>query len=58
MSSPMACKYCGSRDVKSAATAEHPKFNWVRRRRVCRDCHQRWWTIELDEEDLSVEQMA
>lgn len=58
MSATMACNKCGSYSVKTSATIEHPIFNWVRRRRVCKACHHRWWTIELDEADLSVEQMA
>lgn len=58
MSTTMSCTKCGSHEVKAAATAEHPLFNWVRRRRVCKACHHRWWTIELNEDDLSVEEMA
>lgn len=31
---------------------------WTRRRRVCDHCGARWYTIELDEDDLEVKSPA
>lgn len=52
----MACQNCNGREVKSMTTREHPTYNWVRRRRMCADCGHRWWTVELAEDELSVDQ--
>lgn len=58
MSSTMACIKCGGRDVKATATTEHPQYNWIRRRRACRSCGHRWWTIELAQDELEVAEGA
>jgi len=42
----MLCPRCGQDDDKVKATSRVLKATTVRRRRVCNNCHWRWWTVE------------
>jgi len=43
---------CDSFEIKVAETRAHETKNWIRRRRVCKQCHCSWWTVELGEFEL------
>jgi len=58
MSAFVSCKKCGEPGARAMATVEHPTYNWLRRRRYCKHCGYRWWTVELAEEDLTVDAEA
>ena len=46
---------CDSHEIKVAETRAHETKNWIRRRRVCRECHASWWTVEIGEFELKDE---
>jgi len=54
MSAHMACGKCGHRGSSAMATVEHPTYNWIKRRRCCKACGHRWWTIELSQDELEI----
>jgi len=37
---------CDSFEIKVAETRAHETKNWIRRRRVCKECYCSWWTVE------------
>jgi len=43
---------CDSHEIKVAETRPHESKNWIKRRRVCKECHCSWWTVELGEFEL------
>ena len=53
--SQMSCPSCASRDNHIRETREHPEYNWIRRLRRCYECGHAWATIELSENELSME---
>lgn len=56
MSVFMACPQCAHQGANAWVTREHPQYNWIRRRRLCKACGHRWWTVELCEDDLEATQ--
>ena len=43
---------CDSHEIKVAETRPHETKNWIKRRRVCKECKCSWWTVELGEFEL------
>jgi transcriptional regulator NrdR family protein len=43
---------CDSHEIKVAETRPHESKNWIKRRRVCKECKCSWWTVELGEFEL------
>lgn len=43
---------CDSHDIKVAETRHHEFKNWIKRRRVCKQCECSWWTVEIGEFEL------
>jgi transcriptional regulator NrdR family protein len=43
---------CDSHEIRVAETRPHESKNWIKRRRVCKECKCSWWTVELGEFEL------
>ena len=43
---------CDSHEIKVAETRPHETKNWIKRRRVCKECKCSWWTVEIGEFEL------
>jgi transcriptional regulator NrdR family protein len=48
----MNCLECNEQDSKVLDTRQHPNGFWLRRRRQC-VCGARWWTVEINEVDVT-----
>jgi hypothetical protein len=43
---------CDSQNIKVAETRLHDTKNWIRRRRICKQCRYSWWTTEIADFEL------
>jgi transcriptional regulator NrdR family protein len=47
----MECPHC--RSTNSRCTNSRPTDHFIRRRRECYDCGERWSTVEINEEEYN-----
>lgn len=52
----MNCPSCKSNEISVKDSRDHRDYNWIKRRRECHACEHRWNTVEISEEDLTVEE--
>lgn len=52
----MYCPNCNENQTRVVDSREHDEYNWVKRRRECKECLHRWTTFEISECDLDVAQ--
>ena len=54
----MLCPKCHSPDNRLIRLSEHKHHNYLRRRRMCKTCTYRWNTLEIVENDLTIEEQG
>ncbi len=52
----MYCPKCQENDTRVVDSREHPMYNWVKRRRECKECMNRWTTYEVSDHELLLDE--
>lgn len=52
----MICPNCSSQHIVVKDSRDHKEYNWIKRRRECLECDNRWNTYEISESELQVEE--